>query len=277
MAGSFQAMSSPRVLRVLALSVLCLAVPGVSGSARAQGSIGDVADCAIRNLPPSAHAHATLVTRSRGGQERTTDIEYWSMTSPEGTRRIVIKRVGAAATEISTYLFSDGSAIGEAWSYKAKDKNPKKLAAAGPDWHLFGTNVTLEDFARFARVVFPGQVRRLADAEVSGRKAYVIETKPAPDAGSEYSRIVTSIDKEWCLILRRESYEKRFEKGEHPRKIYSVEPKDVRIDDKFANAGSAKQEDAKDGSTTMVQVTKLEIPTNVDESFFTPSSLPQAH
>ena len=118
---------------------------------------------------------------------------------------------------------------------------------------MFGTNLTLEDFARTARVVFPGEVRKLADASVDGRPVYVVQTKPAPDAESEYSRIVTSIEQEHCLPLRRESFDPKFEKGERPRKIYSVGPDDVKVSGKYAVAVRAQLDDAKDGSQTRLR------------------------
>jgi hypothetical protein len=267
-------MSSTRGFR--ALLVLC-AAGCLAAAARADsGSLEEVADCAIRNLPPSAHAHAVLKARVAGGAERSIDVDYWSRTGDEGTRKIVVAQRAAPDDAVSVYLFSDGDAIGEAWTFAKKDGKAKRVEARGPDARLFGSNVSLEDFARFARVVFPGQVRRLADAEVGGRKAYVIETKPAPDSGSEYARIVTSIDREWCLILRRESFDAAFENGARARKTYQVAPADVKVQGQFANGTRARQEDARDGSSTELQVLDLELPAKVDESFFTPAALPRA-
>jgi outer membrane lipoprotein-sorting protein len=273
-------MSSPRAPRALALACSLILGSGVAASPQARaadaGSISEVADCAIRNLPPAAHAHAHVVARSAKGKDRAFEVEYWSRTAPEGTRQIVIVDPNAPESTTSAYLFSDGNSIGEAWAYSAKAGKATKIESRGPKARLFGTNLSLEDFARFARVVFPGQVRRLADTEIDGRKAYVIETKPSPDSGSEYSKIVTSIDKEWCVILRRESYDASFAKGAKPRKVYRVAPADVRVDGNFANGSRGRQDDAKDGSTTEMQILSLELPTQLDESLFTPDALPRA-
>jgi hypothetical protein len=261
-------------LRALALALASALL--VASSAAAQGSISEVADCAIRNLPPSAHGVAKVTTRDGKGAERAFEVDYWSRTDEAGTRKIVIARRAAPPDATAAYLFSDGDAIGETWSFTRSEGKARRIQSTGPEAHLFSTSMSLEDFARFARVVFPGQVRRLPDAEVGGRKAYVIETKPASDAGSEYSRIVTSIDREWCLILRRESYDSSYESGARPRKLYLVEPADVRVDGKFANAKRARQDDAKDGASTTMEVLSLEIPAKVDEAFFTPDALSRA-
>lgn len=269
-------MSLRRWVGALVTGALAFSFAHTASADPAAGSITEVADCAIRNLPPSAHGVAKVTTRDAKGAETTIEVDYWSRTDPAGTRKIVIARRAAPADAIAAYLFSDGDAIGETWAFTKSAGKARRIAPNGPEAHLFSTSMSLEDFARFARVVFPGQVRRLPDADVSGRKAYVIETKPAPDAGSEYSRIVTSIDREWCLILRRESYDSSFEKGARPRKLYQIEPGDVRLDGAFANAKRAKQDDAKTGASTTMEVESLELPAKVDEAFFTPDALPSA-
>ena len=75
--------------------------------------------------------------------------------------------------------------------------------------------------------MFPGQVRQLPEATIDGRPVYVVETHPAPSSKSEYERLVTSIDKERCTVLRREGYDDQFEGGKRARKIYAVAPDGV--------------------------------------------------
>jgi hypothetical protein len=273
-------MSPPRASTVLPVPVLwllaaLLAVPAPSARA-ASGSIDEVADCAIRNLPPSAHGVAKLISRTAGGTERTILVDYWSHQPDLGARQIVIARRSGPSDEVAAYLFSDGDAIGEAWAYVRGQKAAQRITTTGVEVRLFGTTVSLEDFARFARVVFPGRVRRLDDAEIGGRKVFVIETEPSPGSGSEYSRIVTSIDRQWCVILRRESFDPTFDGGTRPRKIYSVDPADVRVDGKFANPSRARLEDASDGSSTQMELVSLDLPAGVDDAFFTPDALPRA-
>jgi len=268
-------MSSARAPSVLAVFLL-LGAPAAAPALAATGSIQEVVDCALRNLPPSAHGVAKLVTRASDGSEKAVEVDYWSHQPDLGARQIVIARRAASSGEVAAYLFSDGDAIGEAWAYAKGQAKAQRITTRGVEVRLFGSAVSLEDFARFARVAFPGKVRRLDDAEIGGRKVYVVETTPGPDSGSEYARIVTSIDREWCAILRRESFDPSFENGSRPRKTYSVEPADVRVDGKFANPRRARLEDAKDGSSTQMEVLSLELPAAVDDTFFSPDALPRA-
>lgn len=242
--------------------------------AAAQDSMVDVLDCALRNLPPAGHAVAKLISRARANApERAIQFEYWSLQAQPGVRRIAIARKGSPANEVSAYLFEEGNAIGEVWEYREAKGHAERVRLTGANARLFGTNFSLEDFARTARVVFPGQVRKLPDATVGGRSAYVVETRPAPESKSEYERLVTSIDKERCLVLRREGFDEQFEGGARPRKVYEVAPQGVAFDGAYAVATHARLADREDGSETRLEVEAFDLPKNLDPGTFTPEAL----
>ena len=252
---------------------LCLAVVAFVRPASA-GAIEDILECGLRNLPPAGHAIAKLWTRPNAkAPEHAIDFEYWSLQAEPGQRRVLIARKNAEPDQVAAYLFAEGEAIGEAWEYIPAHHKPERAHAHGDKSRLFGTNLTLEDFARTARVLFAGQIRQLPDATVEGRPVYVVQTKPAPDAESEYTRIVTSIDKEQCLVLRRESFDPAFAKGAKPRKVYAVSTKDVRQEGAYFVATRASLEDAKDGSQTRLEVEKFDLPKQLDPKLFTPEAL----
>lgn len=232
----------------------------------------DVVGCAVGNLSPTAHRLGKFVTRaSATAPERTIEWEYWARQPEEGIRKVLIARKGAADGEVLAYLFQDGDAIGETWEYTKGKEKAERVRLTGDEARLFGTNFSLEDYARTARVVFPGQVRQLPESTVDGRPVYVVETRPAPASKSEYERLVTSIDKERCTVVRREGYDDQFEGGKKVRKVYAVT--EVVADGKFFTPVRAQLDDAKDGSQTKLVVEKLELPADIDEKNFTPEAL----
>jgi hypothetical protein len=265
--------------------LLVLAVALVSGlapprAARADvgaghASLEEVLDCVLRSIPPSVHGTFTLDWRSAQGEERKVEGKYWSEQPPDSARKVIVASSGGAPEERAAYLFSEGDAVGEAWIWTPGQTAARRVVAHGAEGEMFGTDVSFEDFARFARINFPGQIRRLADASVDGRAVFVVETKPAPDVGSEYSRIVSSLDKELCVVLRRECYETGFEAGAKPRKVLSVDPKDVKREGAFGRATKALLEDRRDGSQTRLELVDLSIDAKLTDSFFTPENLPK--
>jgi hypothetical protein len=64
---------------------------------------------------------------------------------------------------------------------------------------VFGTDFTFEDIV--PHEVEDGDYKRLADAEVEGRRVYVVEVIPKPEENSEYSKFVIHVDKTSCVPL----------------------------------------------------------------------------
>jgi hypothetical protein len=236
-------------------------------------SIEEVVDCARSSLPPAAHGRFLLRWRSAQGEQREVEGSYWAEQPAAGARRVIVASSSGRPEQRAAYLFSEGDAVGEAWLWMPDQKSARRIMARGSEGELFGTDLSFEDFARFARISFPGQLRRLDDATIGGRPVYVVETKPAPDSGSEYSKIVTSLDKELCVVLRRECYQAGFEAGAKPRKLLSVDPKNVKREKGFARATKALLQDQQDGSETRVQLVDLDLDAKLPEGFFRPENL----
>ena len=255
----------------VALSLSLTAAPAFPSRA---DSIAEVYDCAVRNLAPSSHRTGKFITRpSANAADRTIEWEYWALQPGEGLRKVVIVRKDAASGETAAYLFQDGDAIGEAWEYKKGQEKAERVRMTGEQARLFGTNFSIEDFARTARVIFPGQLRQLPESTIDGRAVYVVETHPAPSSKSEYERLVTSIDKERCLVLRREGFDDQFDGGKRVRKIYAVQ--EVADLGKYHIPIRAQLDDVKDGSRTVLMGDKVDLPTDTDPKDFTPEALPR--
>jgi hypothetical protein len=239
-------------------------------------SLEQVMECFVKAIPPAVHGRFALTHIHGDKSEHTAAGEYWAELPETGARKVLVASSDAWDGKAGAYLFSDGDALGEAWAWRQGEAKAVKIAAHSPDAFVFHTDVSFEDFARFARIVSPGQIRRLPDAAVEGREVFVLEIKPGPDARSIYDRVVTSIDKEWCTPLRREGYSAKFENGARPLRVFSVAPADVKLEKGFARATKARLQDLSDGSETRVELVDLELGAEPDESFFTPENLPRA-
>jgi hypothetical protein len=262
----------------LVLAVAAAFVPGRAPLADVQAghpSLEVVIDCVMKSLPPSAHGTFVLDWRSAKGDERKIEGRYWSEQPTDSGRKVIVASAPGGSGTHAAYLFSEGDAVGEAWIWTPKDDAARRVIARGAEGEMFGTDVSFEDFARLARINFPGQLRRLADASIDGRPVYVVETLPAPDAGSEYSRIVSSLDQELCVVLRREGYETGFEGGTKPRKVLTVDPKDVKREGAYGRPTKAHLDDRRDGSQTTLRLTDLSLDAKLVDSFFTPDNLPE--
>jgi hypothetical protein len=255
------------------VAALVLSLAPVRARAQEHLSLEEVIDCWSKSLPPSAHGGFTLTWKSGKGEERKIEGYYWAEQPKDAGRNVIIASKGEAGGKPAAYLIREGDEIGEVWVATPQAPTAKKVIARGEAGELYGTDITFEDFARFARMLFPGQLRRLDDAVVEGRQTYVVQTRPAPDEGSEYSNIVSALDKEWCVVLRRECFETSYEGGKVARKVITSDPKAVKHEQGYARATRAVMTDAKDGSETHVELVDLTLDAKLIPEFFAPEKL----
>ena len=88
---------------------------------------------------------------------------------------------------------------------------------------MFGTDFSYEDFERLLGMAADASRTRLPDAELEGRPVYVLEGRPAPDSGSAYERVVTFVERERCVALRTESWER----AGGLRKLLEADPQQI--------------------------------------------------
>lgn len=240
-------------------------------------SLEQVMECFLKGIPASTHGRFSLVHHHAPGQgpDHTAAGEYWAELPEVGARKVVVASKDAWNGKAGAYLFSEGDALGEAWGWKEGEPAAKKIERGSAEAYVFHTDVSFEDFARFARIVSPGQIRRLPDATVEGRPVFVLEIRPGPDAHSTYDRIVTSIDQAWCLPLLREGYSASFDGGAKPMHVTRVNPADVKQEQGYARATRATLVDNTDGSDTVVELVDLAIDEKLPADFFTPEHLPR--
>lgn len=72
---------------------------------------------------------------------------------------------------------------------------------------VFGTDFTFEDIV--PAEIEDADYRRLADARVAEQSVYVVEVTPRPHSDSEYSRLVTYVDRDRCVPLRTRYWDEK--------------------------------------------------------------------
>ena len=259
---------SPYRFCAAALVATLLAVPA---AASADETVEDILACMAGNLPTADDLHSLRVaTTSRAGQERVTGIDLYGRRGADGSRSLLLRFSQPAELEGASFLIVDEDGSRAFYVHTPTLDAMRRIEGADLGGRLFGTDFSYEDIMRYRGMLSAGDLERLDDAVVGGRDAYVLETRPDP-ATSAYSRVVTAVDRERCVLLRIEMYEQ----DQQPRKVLTTNPETTL----FVNAHWIPQhtrlEDLRDGSRTDVSlrsvVTALEIPDRV----FDPQSLGQ--
>lgn len=160
----------------------------------------------------------------------------------------------------------------EMFVYLPELKKVRRITPRTVTGSLFGTDFTYEDFRHLHDVGQGAEVERLPDAELDGRTVYVVDGTPTPDSGSEYSKVVSKIDRETCVVLRTEFFE-----DAKLVKILEIDP------DKIEKAGESwlprlvTVSDLEDGGVTTLTVDELAVDEKVSRRHFDLGGLARGH
>jgi outer membrane lipoprotein-sorting protein len=233
-------------------------------------SVSEVLACARRNFPEKSSTQTVEFTATdRTGYQKVSRATIHVKKMDDGLRRVV--------TRFSRPLDIRGSALlmvendnTEMWIYNPEMRNTKRLSARASMGNLFGTDFSYEDFRRLQGLNRPGENMLKADSVVDGRPVWVVETQPAAEEQSSYSRVLSYIDVETCVTLRSESYERS---AAIPRKVLEADSSQLRQTGGIWIAHDMIMRDVLDETMTRLVIEDLEVDVEIDDKCFLHSRL----
>jgi hypothetical protein len=134
---------------------------------------------------------------------------------------------------------------------------------------LWGTDFSYEDIKQLQGIATDGASERLPDTEVAGRPAYVLALVPTAEESSSYTRIVSAIDRETCVTLRTEFYER----GESARKVLDADAAEIRpVAGRFV-AHAFEMRDLRDETRSWLRIRKIAHDVSIPSKIFNPALL----
>lgn len=151
--------------------------------------------------------------------------------------------------------------------YLPELRSTRRIVGTALNGSMFGTGFSYDDFAQLQHVINHRKVRILDAEELDGRANYVLETLPNSEY-SDYRRVVTLIDKEWCIPVRTRFYGV----GGQLFKEMLVVMEDVRqLGDRVIPYRTVLSEHT--GGHTEIRVNEVEVDADLRDRIFTPSDL----
>jgi outer membrane lipoprotein-sorting protein len=251
----------------LALAFAALA----TAEARAQElSLEEATKCLERNAPKKTLSfRAEFVKVDRVGGERKSRATVLGKKLADGLRRVVLrfeKPTDVRGTAMLMIEAKDGPSDFYVWS--PDDRRVRRVASRGSGG-LFGTDFSYDDFENWRAFQRTGKAERLPNATVAERAVYVVSTVPASQEASAYEKIVTSVDRETCVVLQVDS----FEPGGRLRKVLRADPTKVQQVGELYIAGALELEDVIDQTHTKVKVDDVKIDVDIPDGRFRPADL----
>lgn len=247
-------------LPILAAFLVFLVAPALAQETPVPAQLDD---CMLRNLPePDSIRAVRISSKDRLGAERESLLKVYGRRSPQGLRQVLVEFLEPSELKGTTFLMLERADQTEMYFRTSSTEKAKRISGASRSLTLFGSDFSYEDFEHLLAFRRAETVKRLDDDVYRDRPVYVIESRLAE---SSYERIVTSIDKERCVALKSELYEK----GRGLRKELSVNPARVVKKGGVWLPQVALMSDLRDGSSTMLLVDSTDQDVALDEALFT--------
>ena len=234
-------------------------------------SIAVVRDCLKRNVPKKSSVqtvHFTSFDRIGGSREFRGKI--LGRTMEDGTRRAklcISQPPEMRGSEVLSMEVKD--APPQNFLYTTEFRKAKRVSGDGAGGSLFGTDFTYEDLQRFMQLNRPESSERLPDADLDGRAVFVVSSKPSDANASAYTKVLSYVDKETCVVLKSESYEV----GERLRKVLVAKPEPMYLENGVHAPAEVEMKDVRDQTRTLVAIEDLEVDGAIDKRSFEISEL----
>ncbi len=254
-----------------AVLVLLLLAAFDASAQGADSGLTAVKDCLKRNVPKQSSVqtvHFTSYDRIGGSREFRGKI--LGKTMEDGTRRAklcISQPPEMRGSEVLTMETKDGAP--QNFLYTTELRKVKRVSGDGAGGSLFGTDFTYEDLQRFMQLNRPESSERLADADVEGRAVYVVASKPNTAGDSAYSKVLSYVDKETCVVLKSES----FEGADRLRRVLTAKPEPMYVESGVHAPAEVEMKDVRDGTRTLVAVEDLEVDGKLESRSFQISEL----
>jgi len=215
-------------------------------------------------------AHAAMLIHTSRGEEKTRDLDVKMMRNKAGLQRALVSfrsPVEVAGTAFLVRERHEGPP--DQYLFLPALKKVRRIAAGQATDSFMGSDFTYLDLSPLPQGS-EGDVeyRKLADQDVGGQPAYVIEAI-AKIPGSPYSKVITAIHREHLVPLRIEFFDqlgKSF-KVLRMKKLKKVEGVLIPVELEMKNAQKK--------SWTILSLNELNTKAKLSEEEFTPEALVQ--
>jgi hypothetical protein len=268
-------------LRALVVAVLVCVVAGPSLGGTSSGSqpnqlgasatLAEIESCASRNLPnASGVIEFSVEAIDRTGAVTLSRAEIRWTKDEDELARILLRVSEPAKTAGTALLIMDRESDQPEFFLRLPEisrvKRIRSKRLRGP---VLGTDFSFEDLQRLRDPLDRADLELIGIAEVDGRSAWLLETIPSMDDGSEYTRVLTYVDQRHCVPVQVDL----FERDDRLRKRLRASQDDIR------SVGSANlphvftMEDLRRETRTTIRIERFDYTTSLPVEQFTKRAL----
>ena len=229
-------------------------------------SVKDIRACMSDNLVKrGALRDLQLGIYDREGKVRDLAMKlYWKPSKSNGSR-VHLRIVKPELMLGSSYLMLQEGPQEEVYFYLPGADRALRITGQNMSEPLWGTDFSYGEIKQVLGLLVTGETQRLADAQVGGRAAYVLETKTSKEE-TGYRKVVNYVDRASCVLLKSEFVAA----GEKPRKLLEGDLTTLLQADTYWTMLGYKMSDLARGTYTTLTLSDLSINERLSEKLFSP-------
>lgn len=251
-------------LRLLAVSLLLLscALPAAAQAPAGRDLAQSVFD---RDVGQDMTCRQTMELIPATGQPRVRELTLTGADSG-GLRRTLLRFTAPADIAGTGFLaLEDGQGGTEQFLYLPALKRSRRIVAGQKGRSFVNTDFTFEDMER--RPVDDSEHAVTGEEAIEGVPCWILESRPKPEAESQYTLIRTWVAKDMPVPLRADF----FRKGPDPAKRYTV--LQLESIQEIWTETKVTMEDLETGHKTVLTTSGVRYNTGVEESAFSVKAL----
>ena len=208
----------------------------------------------------------TMELTSKKGHVRTREYTYLRKDTKE-ERKQLIRFTAPADIDGTAFLTieKDFSSNTEQHLYLPALKRTRRIVASQKGRSFVNSDFTYEDMQRYSVEAWSYQLD--GEETVSGYACYILTSIPKPDTDTQYSKLISWIEKNNFIPLKTFFFEN---KGQHT-KSYSVN--DFEVIDEIATETDVLMEDLLSGHKTRLKTLRIKYNSGLKDSLFTTRAL----
>ena len=254
-------------------AVLALTLSGASAEEPAAkprpapNSVKDIRACMSDNLVKrGALRDLQLGIFDSEGKVRDLTMKlYWKPSKTKGSR-VHLRILKPEVMLGSSYLMLQEGRNEEVYFYLPGADRALRITGQNMSEPLWGTDFSYGEIKQVLGLLVTGQTKRLDDADIQGRSAYVLETNTSIEE-TGYRTVMNYVDKASCVLLKSEF----FAKGEKPRKVLEGDLTTLLQADRYWTMLGYKMSDLQRGTYTTLMLSDLSIDERLSEKLFSPA------
>lgn len=251
--------------------VLSTAAFAEAPKAPADMTAAEIQSCVQRNFPNDSMVQTIkMVSVDRLGVERVLEAEmFWQKDAETQLSNVLMTFDNPPELRGAAVLVLEKKPQNDMFMFLPELGKSRRITSQMVQGNMMGTDFSYEDFQRLQGLLTSLDSKRLPDATVAERPAYLTESTPS-DPSSEYSLVRSWVDHETCVPLQVELFIKG---SDEPAKRLTMNPKAFSKEKVGVFPREIAMNDLRTETSTTIVIEKLKVSVPIERKRFSQAEL----